>query len=67
MGAKSWQSYNKTAETLGRRPEGKPVAHPQDFLYLCTNAKLYGVGGWAKINIGKIIGGNDSMRYSKGR
>ena len=47
---------------LGEGPMGKPVAHPQDLLYLCTNAKLYGVGGWAKINIGGIIGGNDSMR-----
>ena len=50
MGAKSWQSYNKTAKTLqvGRRPGsdgGKSVAHPQDLLYLCK-AKLYGVGGW---------------------
>ena len=52
---------------LGEGPMGKPVAHPQDLLYLCTNAKLYGVGGWAKINIGGIIGGNDSMRYSEGR
>ena len=45
-GAKSWQSYNKTAKTLGRRSDGgKSVGHPQDLLYLCK-AKLYGVSGW---------------------
>ena len=46
---------------LGEGPMGKPVAHPQDLLYLCTNAKLYGVGGWAKINIG-VIGGNGTTQ-----
>ena len=57
-GAKSWQSYNKTAKTLGRRSDGeKSVAHPQDLLYLCK-AKLYGVGGW----MGKD---NDSSWRSK--
>ena len=27
-GGKSWQSYNKTAETLGRRPDGEASGSP---------------------------------------
>ena len=53
-GRRAGSRITRLPRLLGEGPMGKPVAHPQDLLYLCTKAKLYGVGGWAKINIGGI-------------